>query len=69
MIVEDEGKNISDELLENLKKPFIRGENTKLIKGTGLGLTIVATIAEQHGGNLTFEKSKMGTRAKLMIKR
>jgi len=69
LIVEDEGKNISDELLETLKKPFIRGENTKLIKGTGLGLTIVATIAEQHGGNLTFEKSKMGTRAKLMIKR
>ncbi|MDA0915750.1 MAG: HAMP domain-containing sensor histidine kinase [Proteobacteria bacterium] len=69
LIVEDEGKNISDELLETLKKPFIRGENTKLIKGTGLGLTIVATIAEQHGGNLTFEKSKIGTRAKLMIKR
>ena len=69
LIVEDEGKNISDELLETLKKPFIRGENTKLIKGTGLGLTIVATRAEQHGGNLTFEKSKMGTRAKLMIKR
>ena len=69
LIVEDEGKNISDELLETLKKPFIRGENTKLIKGTGLGLTIVATIAEQHGGNLTFEKSKMGIRAKLMIKR
>ena len=69
LIIEDEGKNISDELLETLKKPFIRGENTKLIKGTGLGLTIVATIAEQHGGNLTFEKSKMGPRAKLMIKR
>ena len=69
LIVADEGKNISDELLETLKKPFLRGENTTLIKGTGLGLTIVATIAEQHGGNLTFEKSKIGTRAKLMIKR
>jgi signal transduction histidine kinase len=69
LIVEDEGKNASEELLETLKKPFIRGENTNLIKGTGLGLTIVETIAEQHGGNLTFEKSKIGIRAKFMIKR
>jgi hypothetical protein len=29
----------------------------------------VSTIAEQHGGNLTFEKSKTGIKAKLMIKR
>lgn len=69
LIVEDEGKNASEELLETLKKPFIRGQNTGLTKGTGLGLTIVQTIAEQHGGYLSFEKSKVGIRAKFMIKR
>jgi len=69
LVVEDEGKNASEELLETLKKPFIRGQNTGLTKGTGLGLTIVQTIAEQHGGYLSFEKSKVGIRAKFMIKR
>ena len=69
LIIEDESKNITEELLENLKQPFIRGKNAGLTKGTGLGLTIVSTIAEQHGGNLTFEKSKTGIKAKLMIKR
>lgn len=69
LIIEDEGKNISEELLETLKKPFIRGQNIGFTKGTGLGLTIVSTIAEQHGGNLTFEQSNVGIRAKFMIKR
>ena len=69
LIIEDESKNITEELLENLKQPFIRGKNVGFTKGTGLGLTIVSTIAEQHGGNLTFEKSKTGIKAKLMIKR
>ena len=69
LVVEDEGKNASEELLETLKKPFIRGQNIGLTKGTGLGLTIVQTIAEQHGGYLSFEKSKVGIRAKFMIKR
>ena len=69
LIIEDESKNITEELLENLKQPFIIGKNAGLTKGTGLGLTIVSTIAEQHGGNLTFEKSKTGIKAKLMIKR
>ena len=69
LIIEDEGKNISEELLEALKKPFIRGQNIGFTKGTGLGLTIVSTIAEQHAGSLTFEKSNVGIRAKFMIKR
>lgn len=69
LIVEDEGNDISEELLESLKQPFIRGKNIGYTKGTGLGLTIVSTIAEQHGGSLTFEKSNIGIRAKLLIKR
>jgi signal transduction histidine kinase len=69
LIVEDEGNDVSEELLESLKQPFIRGKNIGYTKGTGLGLTIVSTIAEQHGGSLTFEKSNIGIRAKLLIKR
>ena len=69
LIVEDEGTNVSEDLLEYLKQPFLRGQNIGFTKGTGLGLTIVSTIAEQHGGNLSFEKSKVGIRAKFTILR
>ena len=64
LIVEDEGTNVSEDLLEYLKQPFLRGQNIGITKGTGLGLTIVSTIAEQHGGNLSFEKSKVGIELK-----
>ena len=69
LIVEDEGTNVSEDLLEYLKQPFLRGQNIGFTKGTGLGLTIVSTIAEQHGGKLSFEKSKVGIKAKFTILR
>ena len=69
LIVEDEGTNVSEDLLEYLKQPFLRGQNIGITKGTGLGLTIVSTIAEQHGGKLSFEKSNVGIKAKFTILR
>ena len=69
LIVKDEGTNVSEELLEYLKQPFLRGQNIGFTKGTGLGLTIVSTIAEQHGGKLSFEKSNVGIKAKFTILR
>ena len=69
LIVEDEGTNVSEDLLEYLKQPFLRGQNIGITKGTGLGLTIVSTIAEQHGGKLSFEKSKVGIKANFTILR
>jgi len=51
------------------EEPFLRGKNSNYIKGTGLGLTIVSTIAEQHSGSLNFEKTKNGLKAILKIKR
>ena len=38
--------------LEELTGPFKRGPNASFIDGVGLGLTIVSTIAEQHGGKI-----------------
>lgn len=65
--VEDEGSDFSAAEIEALFAPFKRGENTKAINGFGLGLTIVATVAEQHGGSLRFEDGAHGLRARLEI--
>ncbi len=69
VVIEDEGTQTSAHEIETLMAPFKRGENTTTIDGHGLGLTIVATIAKQHGGSLTFEDSSRGVAAKLEIQR
>jgi len=67
--VEDEGSESTAAEIEKLLAPFQRGENTNTIDGHGLGLTIVSTIAKQHGGTLTFEDAQVGVRARLEIQR
>ena len=69
IIVEDEGTNISADSIVTLMAPFKRGENTQSIKGHGLGLTIVSTVANLHGGPVTFEPGGKGLLAKLTILR
>ncbi|MDE9449816.1 sensor histidine kinase [Aliiroseovarius sp. Z3] len=69
IIVEDEGSNYSVTDVERMMAPFERGENTVNIGGFGLGLTIVATVANQHGGTLRFETGTKGLRALLSIQR
>ncbi len=67
--VEDEGASITVQDIEELMAPFKRGSNTKMIGGHGLGLTIVSTIANMHGGTLTFEPGANGLLAKITIQR
>jgi two-component system osmolarity sensor histidine kinase EnvZ len=69
IVVEDEGTDNLAIDIEALMAPFQRGDNTKTIKGYGLGLTIVATIAGLHGGSLTFEDTTKGVAARLQIRR
>ena len=49
MEIEDSGPGIDSEHLERIFEAFV----TTKIHGTGLGLTICATIVELHGGRLT----------------
>lgn len=67
--VKDEGSGMSVEDIEAVVAPFKRGENTSAVDGFGLGLTIVAAVAEQHGGQLSFEARKPGLIACLEISR
>jgi signal transduction histidine kinase len=50
--VEDRGPGLSGEDRRRLFEPFYRGESAEAarVRGSGLGLSIVAHIAEGHGG-------------------
>ncbi|GHU18194.1 hypothetical protein FACS189472_06160 [Alphaproteobacteria bacterium] len=54
--VEDNGPGLPKGKMESLATPYF----TLTPKGTGLGLTIVKKIVQDHGGELLFEESKYG---------
>ncbi len=60
--VQDRGAGIPAEELAHLFEPFYRGERAKgdQVRGTGLGLSLVAEIAKAHGGSVTGENSAAG---------
>jgi signal transduction histidine kinase len=47
--VSDTGPGISPDDLPHLFEPLYRAESARALPGTGLGLTIVRTILDQHG--------------------
>jgi light-regulated signal transduction histidine kinase (bacteriophytochrome) len=57
----DNGKGLKEVDSENIFSAFQRNETSKGIEGSGLGLTIVKEIAEQHGGKVWVEpRTKKG---------
>lgn len=67
--IEDQGGETAASEMEQLLEPFERGENTENVSGFGLGLTIVATVARQHGGRVEFEDGQAGARVSLWLRR
>jgi len=67
--IDDFGTGIDPAKLQRLTSPFQRGDNIGQVKGSGIGLAIVTTIAEQHGGRLEFTKGQFGIRATLTLPR
>lgn len=73
-VVEDSGAGIPDDQRANVLKPFARlveARNQDSGSGVGLGLTIAADIARQHGGRLELGESKDlgGLKAEIVIPR
>lgn len=73
-IVEDSGLGIAPDLRDFVLKPFVRldeARNQDSGSGMGLGLTIAADVARQHGGVLKLGESRDlgGLRAELSIPR
>lgn len=60
LIVSDTGVGIGPEDLKRLGRPYEQaGEATQRAAGTGLGLSLVRSFAELHGGEMTIE-SRLG---------
>lgn len=55
IVVEDSGPGMSEQDIAQACVRFRRGAAGKNTSGAGLGLAIVGTIAEIHGGKVTFE--------------
>ena len=72
LVVADEGVGIEPADLDEVFGRFFRGANARLqnVPGTGLGLTIVRTIVEAHGGHVTLESDPgRGTTVRVSIPR
>jgi signal transduction histidine kinase len=67
--IDDFGTGIEPAEIQRLTSPFQRGKNIGQVKGSGIGLAITTTIAEQHGGRLEFLKGQFGIRATLTLPR
>jgi signal transduction histidine kinase/tetratricopeptide (TPR) repeat protein len=72
LVVADNGKGIPPEMLGLIMEPFGQAENTyaRSHGGAGLGLPIVKSLAELHGGALTIESElDQGTTARVHLPR
>jgi signal transduction histidine kinase len=48
----DQGKGIESEEIEQVLKPFYRSKHTAHLPGSGIGLSLVKSIAEKYEGNI-----------------
>lgn len=67
--ISDEGIGMTPEQVEHSFDKFYRGDNAdKAVKGTGLGLTIVKHIIEEHQGTIQLEsRPDKGTRVHFQL--
>lgn len=65
LVVEDDGPGVPAWDLSRLTDRFYRGERSRTTPGNGLGLSLVAAVAELHGAALQFETRLPGLRATL----
>lgn len=66
IVIQDNGRGMSQEEFEHLSKPYTRKEGQKE-SGTGLGLNICVAILKEHGFSITCEKNETGTKMKIKL--
>jgi signal transduction histidine kinase len=67
LTVQDDGPGMSEADQSRLFDAFTRGSLTAAVPGTGLGLTIVRTVADAHGAKLEL-RSKLGEGTKFTVR-
>jgi len=60
LTVDDEGPGIKEEDRPHVFERFWRAEESRTMPGSGLGLSIVAQVAERHSGQVRVEDSPSG---------
>ena len=63
LAVADNGRGIEAEALADVVKPFHRLDKSRSSPGSGLGLSLVASIAARHGATLTLSDNACGLKA------
>ena len=66
-MVRDAGEGITPELGQRLFEPFEQGPRGRKEGGLGLGLTIVKSVVELHGGHVTASSDGPGTGAVFLV--
>ena len=67
LTVDDDGPGVDAHDLPRLADRFYRGERSRTTPGNGLGLSLVAAVAELHGAALRLEDAGPGLRASFAI--
>jgi signal transduction histidine kinase len=67
LIVADKGPGIAVEDRERVKERFVRLDKSRNLPGSGLGLSLVDSVAKLHGGSLVLEDNHPGLRAKIVL--
>ena len=66
--IEDNGRGMTDEELDQLFNRYYRGSNTANYKGTGLGMSIAKEVIEAHDGEIQVESEvDKGTKIRILL--
>lgn len=68
LTVSDNGRGVSSNLAEQVFEPFHRGPSRGRSSGSGLGLALVRSIAERHGGTVRFEPDTNGRLNRVVVR-
>ncbi|GAB6143425.1 PAS domain-containing sensor histidine kinase [Desulfocicer niacini] len=66
--IEDTGSGIPEQILPKIFDPYFSTKQRGVQKGMGLGLAVVSSILESHGGTITIDSQpEKGTRMSVLI--